>query len=158
LQTGGNDFIRKLTIEFINGFIEESSIPVILVGDLSEKIRLTDKISSNENVSNLLGETSLDELVELVCNALLVVAPDSFLIHLSGLLKVPCIALMGNALEETFGPDLNVANTCVISRKPYCSPCSKESCDKYNGLSCVQNIQVEEVIWKMNNMKLNIIS
>ena len=158
LQTGGNDIIRKLTTEFINNFIKESPFPVIIIGDLSEKIRLNNKIINNENLTNLLGEASLDYIVEIVNKALFVVAPDSFLIHLSGLLKVPCIAIMGNALEETFGPDFEVPNTLVISRKPYCSPCSKKSCDKYNGLSCVQNIQSQEVIYKLKNMKLNTIS
>lgn len=158
LQTGGNDIIRKLTIEFINSFINNSLLPVVIIGDVREKERLTDKIIFSNNLTNLLGETRLDEIVSIVNNALLVIAPDSFLIHLSGLMKVPCLAIMGNALEETFGPDFDVLNTKVISRKPYCSPCSKNRCNKYNGLSCVQNVQPQEVIYLLEKMQFNTIS
>jgi len=71
---------------------------------------------------------------------------------MSSFLNKPIIALMGNAMRETWGPIPKSDNQMIISREAKCSPCSNLTCNKYEGHSCVQNIKSPEI--KNNISKL----
>ena len=141
LHTGGADHIRKLTNNCIKEILEEFEIQIVLVGDNTEQ-----KYSDHTNCIDLRGKTSLSELMKLIKYSACVIAPDSMVMHMTSFTDTPLVALMGNALQDTYGPTRIDENTIILNRFPDCAPCSKTSCTKYNGLSCEQSIDSIDII------------
>lgn len=144
LHVAGQDEIRKLNSKLIYNISQNINYPVVLVGSKYDLIPF-ENINFNSNVYNGIGEFSLNEVLYLLENSTFCIAPDSSIMHLAALTKTKLISLMGNALEQTFGPYFST-NKIILSRKPNCSPCSKKVCRKFNGHSCVQDITLEEIL------------
>ena len=72
--------------------------------------------------------------------------------HMAAAAGTPLVAVMGNALPETYGP-LSRGRAVVLSRRPPCSPCNRRVCGKYGGLSCVQDIAAGEILEALQKLK-----
>lgn len=144
LHVAGKDQIRKLNPELIFNLTENIQEPVILVGSEFD-LKLYSGIEFGKSVYNGIAEFNLNEVLYLLENASFCIAPDSSIMHLASLTKTRLIGLMGNALEETFGPIFS-SNKTILSRKANCSPCSKNICRKFNDHSCVQDITLGEIV------------
>ena len=75
---------------------------------------------------------SIQELFEEISAADLVIAPDSFALHLASLYNVPAIGYFGPAHPHRFRP--TVPGSASLFRRPECSPClqkrGSDSCAK----------------------------
>lgn len=97
-------------------------------------------------VINLVGRTTLDQLIYIYSQSDIVVAHDSGPMHLAGMTKCNLIALFGptNAFEKI--PRRDGVYLHWLFDKFSCSPCydgkSYVSCDKN---VCMQNIGVKEI-------------
>jgi ADP-heptose:LPS heptosyltransferase len=128
----------------IHDITESIKFPLILVGSIDD-VSLYSKLGYNKSVYNGLGEFSLNEVLYLLENSNFCIAPDSSIMHLASITNTKIIGIMGNALEQTFGPLFSI-NKFILSRNASCSPCSKSVCHKYDGHSCVQDISLSEII------------
>jgi ADP-heptose:LPS heptosyltransferase len=67
------------------------------------------------------GQRSVRELFEKISAAALVIAPDSFALHLSSLYDVPAIGYFGPAHPHRFRP--SGPGSASLFHQPECSPC-----------------------------------
>ncbi len=120
---------------------------VIIVGSNDDKY-VMDELS-NLPVSDLIGKTSLVELVYLYNQCDLLITHDTGLLHVSKLSNIQTIALFGpvNPIER-IGKNEKIQSIWIGDKLP-CSPCynGKSFADCSNNI-CMKNISVEMVFNK----------
>jgi ADP-heptose:LPS heptosyltransferase len=106
------------------------------------------KISNKENIFNVAGRTTLNDLINLLVASDLFISNDSGPLHLASLLGKPSVSFFGPETPKLYGP-LNGRHV-VLYKDVYCSPClnvynAKTSACNGNNI-CMQAIKVDEVI------------
>lgn len=96
----------------------------------------------NVNHRNLVGKTSLSQLMAELKTFKMLVTNDTGTMHLASALKVPTISLFGSTEPVLTGP-LGKRHT-VIRHRVTCSPCFKRECP-FGHYECLMKITPEEV-------------
>lgn len=94
--------------------------------------------------TNLLGETSLREVLWLLSQAKLILSVEGFLTHASAAFGTPCFVPFTGVHEPS---GLVYSNTIAIEPdpRPECMPCWQEICTT-EGMPCRSNISSDRVI------------
>ena len=124
----------------LNNLIQTSSFDFVLVGgkdqsDISNK--LVSQVATPSRIRNLVGKTSLKELVTVIKNSKGGFGPDSGPGHIAAALERPYVALFGATdpgLVAPVGMDDFVVRSGVG-----CSPCYKRECPDRGGV-CMKAI------------------
>jgi heptosyltransferase-2 len=101
---------------------------------------------------DLAGKTKLEEAIDLLSLASLVISNDSGLMHIAAALHKPLIAIYGPT-SASFTPPLH-AKAKVLSLALECQPCFQRTCPlKHN--RCMRDLLPETVLREMTTL-LNI--
>ena len=111
---------------------------VVLLGSASDK-----KDAAQISGRNLVGQTTLDEAIDLIAGAAMVVSNDSGLMHVAAAAGRPQVALFGSSSPE-HTPPLSAAAR-VVWLKVECSPCFERVCP-LGHFKCMNGISVERVL------------
>ncbi len=112
-----------------------------------EDISLSKTIMADcgQEALNLVGKTSLEQLIEIMNKAKIVVTCDTGPMHLAVALGKEVVALFGPSDSRRTGPFRGK----VIQKDVDCSPCNQRNCDNP---VCMNAITDEDVIQKMEEI------
>ena len=111
---------------------------IVLLGSSSDK-----KDAEQIPGRNLAGQTTLDEAIDLIAGAALVVSNDSGLMHVAAATGTPQVALFGSSSPEHTPPASAVAR--VVWLQLDCSPCFQRICP-LGHFNCMNGLTVERVL------------
>jgi len=111
---------------------------VVLLGSASDK-------ESAEGIpgKNLVGRTTLDEAMDLIAGAAIVVSNDSGLMHVAAASGTPQVALFGSSSPVHTPPMSELAR--VLWLKIECSPCYQRACP-LGHFNCMNGLSVDRVL------------
>ena len=95
---------------------------------------------------NLCGKTSLDQAIDLLASARLVVTNDTGLMHVAAALRVPLLAVYGSS-TPTFTPPMSDRATILKLDMP-CSPCFERTCP-LGHFACMNQLKPETVYGRL---------
>ena len=90
---------------------------------------------------NLIGRTSLRQLVGIVARCAAFVSNDSGAMHIAAALRVPLTAMFGPTDERVTAP---LGEAAVLTRDVFCRPCMLRECPIDH--RCMKRIEVDAVL------------
>jgi len=102
-----------------------------------------------EEVSNLAGETSLAEAIDLLSCASAVVSNDSGLMHVAAALNRPLVAVYGSTSPQ-FTPPL-AEQVEIVRLGLECSPCFERTC-RFGHYDCLGQLKPRPVIEALDRL------
>ena len=123
---------------------ERFSVPVVLLGSANDR-----EPAQGIPGTNLVGRTTLDEAIDLIAGADLVVSNDSGLMHVAAALGRPQVALFGSSSPLHTPPLSSAARTLWL--RVECSPCYQRNCP-LGHFRCMREMTVEKVQQEIDNL------
>ncbi len=123
---------------------QRMAMPVLLLGSAKEREQ-----AASISGRNLAGETTLDEAIDLIAGAQLVVANDSGLMHVAAALGRPQVALFGSSSPKHTPPLSDKARVIWLGIE--CSPCYARECP-LGHFRCMKEMSVERVLGEIGQL------
>lgn len=116
-------------------------LPCVLTGGKEDaQMAQCIKSAAGKSVLNLVGKTTLKELISVICAAEAVVTCDTGPMHLAVALGQKVVALFGPSDPGRTGPFRGK----VIQKETSCAPCNKKRCEDPTCMTAIQSKDVLE--------------
>ena len=119
-------------------------MPVVLLGSPKDA-----DAAAGIGGTNLVGKTTLDEAIDLIAGAELIVSNDSGLMHVAAALGRPLVALFGSSSPEKTPPQPGRSH--VLWLKVECSPCYERECP-LGHFRCMREMSVDRVLKEIQQL------
>lgn len=132
--------------DFLN---QELGFKILLLGGKGEA-EIGSEIESKmvSRPLNLIGKTSVREMMALISEMDLVVTNDSGPMHVAAAFDRPIVALFGPTDHTTTSPVCS--NFRIVRHETECAPCLKRKCPEDH--RCMSAVSVEDVIGAVNEV------
>ncbi len=143
------DWVYEGYLQLIKDVLASGKHQVLLVGEKSQR-KTSDRLCAEFDglvPVNLVGETSIRELVAVIAAAVAAVGPDSGPGHLAAAVCTPYVALFGPTSARRTAPCGN--EHLVVEAGVACSPCYKRVCPEIDR-ECMRRIRSETVRKKLS--------
>ncbi len=140
--------------EVANDYIKKHNATIIFIGLQDEMSQIEDiisRISKKENVINLVGKTSLHELIAVIKQLDLLITIDSSASHIASALNTPVLTLFGPTIPMFWGPTSRTSSY-IWKEKEACVGCRRYHCVYNKGHECMKSISPQEVIAKAEKL------
>lgn len=149
---------RRLTVnkavEQLNLLRRTTNKKIILIGAPKEKSFVDEvygQLDEKKNIDNSAGRTNLTLLVELLATADAMLTTDSGPAHLANALGTHTVVLFGAGNEANTAPYNEEDRTIIRLNKLSCEPCQKNVCVRYKLPQCLQQLDTEMIVSKVND-------
>lgn len=131
---------------------QRAGLGVVLTGSTAERALVNEVANAVPGALNLAGQTSLDELIELLRGAALVAGPDCGPLHLAVATQTPTVHLFGPSDPLRYGPWGSPYNHLVLRAGWRCPRCGDLSGGRPAGCGCMLAITPESVLAAMRRL------
>ncbi len=132
--------------ELSEDLIKKHDCRVVLLGTEEDSEWMKDFPNGHsEKLINLIGKTSLQDLVSLVKSLDVLVTGDTAPLHIAAATRTKIVSLFGPTDSKRHMPP--AANRAIVlTRHLPCQPCYKGECRNQENLACLKKISVGEVL------------
>jgi ADP-heptose:LPS heptosyltransferase len=128
--------------------IERHGVHVAFTGQGAEERGLVEaaRAQMRHPAIDLCDQLDVPGLTGVIAEAAFVIANDTSVVHLAGIIGTPVVALFGPTAPSLYGP--RAAHDLVFYKQPYCSPCISNYNLKLSRCTdpvCMRSITVDEV-------------
>jgi ADP-heptose:LPS heptosyltransferase len=148
-------------------FLSKNYADIVLIGSLEEASNipaifehLKKRNVNMARLHNLVGKTSLREIVNTIRSASGFIGPDSGPLHLADALGIPLVGLYGATSTITYGL-INSQDTHILRHELPCSPCYTENGffpDCPYEILCMKEIKTLAVLEKIEDLRTRTVS
>ena len=142
--------------EICNYWIKTKKGKVVVIGLKNETETATEVVKDlpEDSIINLIGKTTLSELMFVLKNVDLCLCNDSGTMHLAGALNTKGIAIFGSTDPYSTGP--LGEKWIIMLKKQDCSPCFSRECkNPQKDYRCLKSITPGSVIEAINILTAN---
>jgi lipopolysaccharide heptosyltransferase II len=135
-------------LDLFRRILSNYDLSIVLVGDQSQRA-MSAKLSQTINSPDLLdlvGQTTLPELIALLKAAVAGVGPDSGPGHLAAAVSTPFVTLFGPTSARRTAP--YGCENLVVTARADCAPCYRKNCPD-RGRQCMHAISADMVMGKL---------
>ena len=130
LVLGAAHATKRIPVEKCNDIIQKSAIPMVLLGGADVEVESHLLSTTQREVINLVGKTTIDQSAKTIAGANHVFSGDTGLMHLAAALKKPVTVYWGNTtpamgMYPYYGAENNVKYFSKEVLGLNCRPCSK---------------------------------
>ncbi|MFN8207342.1 MAG: glycosyltransferase family 9 protein [Bacteroidales bacterium] len=156
LVTGARHQTKQMPVEMMIQLCKLLEVPVVLMGGREDNNRADEIVKQCNNTYNACGAFNLNQSASLIRQSLLVITPDTGLMHIASALKKPVLSVWGNTIPAfgmyPYEPGKGSAIYEVEGLS--CRPCSKlgyKTCPKGH-FKCMKGIQVSDLASRANQL------
>lgn len=132
-------------VQLIEAIHRQFDIPVVIAGGSTEKEKAETVLDRCQcKVFNLVGKTSIGELVTLLSRSLLFVGIDSSGLHIAAAVGCPTVGIFGPSAPASWAP--RGEQHKVVQPDEPCVPCRNKGCEDTEVSQCLQRLPVENIL------------